>query len=103
MRHHLFLATHEALTNILKHSGATYTKISMVSTGATLEINILDDGKGFDVSAIETKNTLSGDGLSNMRRRLTDIGGHCLVESLPGRGTSIRFIISLNASVKPNP
>ena len=28
MRHHLFLATHEALTNILKHSGATRAQIA---------------------------------------------------------------------------
>ena len=34
MRHHLFLATHEALTNILKHSGATHAKISMASGNA---------------------------------------------------------------------
>jgi ligand-binding sensor domain-containing protein/signal transduction histidine kinase len=100
IRHHLFLATHEALTNILKHSGATHAKISMVSGNGSFEINIADDGKGFNAPAIESKSgppaTLSGDGLINMRRRLADIGGHCRIESTPGHGTNIRFVISLN-------
>ena len=104
MRHHLFLATHEALTNILKHSGATRARISMVFGNAAFEINISDDGKGFNSSAIESKPespaTASGDGLSNMCQRLADIGGHCSIESAPGKGTNIRFVISLNPLAK---
>jgi ligand-binding sensor domain-containing protein/signal transduction histidine kinase len=104
IRHHLFLATHEALTNILKHSGATHAKILMIFSNAVFEINISDDGKGFNPSAIESKSelptTVSGDGLSNMRRRLADIGGHCRIESTPGQGTNISFVISLNFLAK---
>jgi len=104
MRHHLFLATHEALTNILKHSGATRAKISMVSGNAVFEINISDNGKGFNASSIESKpelpTTASGDGLSNMRRRLADIGGHCRIESRPVQGTKISFVIPLNFFTK---
>ena len=100
MRHHLFLATHEALTNILKHSGATRAKISMVSDNAVFEISISDNGKCFNSSAIESKPespaTAAGDGLSNMCQRLADIGGHCSIESAPGQGTNIRFVIPLN-------
>ena len=101
IRHHLFLATHEALTNILKHSGAIHAKISMVSGNGSFEINIADDGKGFNTPAIESKSgppaTTSGDGLINMRRRLADIAGQCRIESTPGQGTNIKFVISLNS------
>ncbi len=103
MRHHLFLATHEALTNILKHSGATRAKISMVSGNAVFEINISDNGKGFNASALESNldsPARSGDGLSNMQRRLADIGGNCRIESTPDRGTNIRFVIALTLLVK---
>jgi ligand-binding sensor domain-containing protein/signal transduction histidine kinase len=103
MRHHLFLATHEALTNILKHSGATHAKITMVFGNGTFEINISDNGKGFDSPVIEsnqaspaTASAASGDGLNNMCQRLTDFGGRCRIESTPGRGTNIRFVIPLN-------
>jgi signal transduction histidine kinase len=104
MRHHLFLATHEALTNILKHSGAACAKISMASGDATFEINISDDGKGFISPATMVPSdppaTPSGDGLSNMCQRLADMGGRCSIESAPGRGTTIRFVIALNHSAK---
>jgi signal transduction histidine kinase len=104
MRHHLFLATHEALTNILKHSSATRAKISMVSRSTEFEINILDDGKGFSADAIDSKSErlalASGNGLSNMHQRMADIGGHCQIESTSGQGTNIRLVISLKLSPK---
>ncbi len=104
MRHHLFLATHEALTNILKHSGAAHAKISIVYNNATFEINISDDGKGFNSPALESKPEPpaipSGDGLNNMWQRLADIGGRCSIESALGRGTNIRFVITLNPLAK---
>ena len=104
LRHHLFLATHEALTNILKHSGATCAKISMVSGNAAFEISIADNGKGFNSSAIESKPespaTASGNGLNNMCQRLADIGGRCWIESALGQGTNIRFVIPLNFFAK---
>jgi signal transduction histidine kinase/streptogramin lyase len=103
IRHHLFLAAHEALTNILKHSGATRAKISMAAANGVFEIQISDNGKGFDSSAIEagaaSSGPGSGDGLSNMRRRLADIGGRCRISSTPGQGTTIRLVITLNSTL----
>lgn len=102
MRHHLFLATHEALTNILKHSGATHAKIVMSFGDGKFEIKISDNGKGFNASVIESKSAVSagvaaaGDGLNNMCQRLADIGGRCRIESTPGQGTNIQFVIPLN-------
>ncbi|MDB6108894.1 MAG: Histidine kinase [Pedosphaera sp.] len=105
-RHHLFLATHEALTNILKHSGATCAKISMICSAATLEIAVHDNGKGIDQAAAEAKAVGpvedSHDGLRNMRKRLADIGGECIIESVPGTGTSIRFILPLKGLPQNN-
>jgi signal transduction histidine kinase len=104
MRHHLFLATHEALTNILKHSGAAHAKISMAYDNSVFEINISDDGKGFNSPATNSKPesaaTASGDGLRNMSQRLADIGGRCSIDSTPGKGTNIRFVIPLNPLAK---
>jgi signal transduction histidine kinase len=101
MRHHLFLATHEALTNILKHSGATRAVISMVSSDVAFEIIISDNGRGFHAvelgSKAESPPAAAGDGLSNMRKRLADIGGRCAIESGTGQGTKVRFVIPLKA------
>ncbi|MFO1478106.1 MAG: two-component regulator propeller domain-containing protein [Verrucomicrobiota bacterium] len=98
VRHHLFLATHEALTNILKHSGATEARIAMAVVGSTFEIQVSDSGRGFQMPPADPRPDTaapSGDGLRNMRQRLTEIGGHCSMESTPGQGTRIRFVISL--------
>lgn len=103
MRHHLFLAVHEALTNILKHSNASRAKVSMTCTASAFEITAADNGKGFNPSATESKAELpagaAGDGLRNMHRRMADIGGHCQVDFVPGQGTTIRFVLPLNPSV----
>jgi signal transduction histidine kinase len=104
LRHHLFLATHEAFTNILKHSGATRARISIAFDNGLFEINISDDGKGFQSPAgesiAESSATVAGDGLGNMCRRLADVGGRCWIQSVPGQGTHIRFAISLNSHSK---
>jgi len=46
-RHHLFLAVHEAFTNILKHSGATRAKVTITYSPTLFEIIVADNGKGF--------------------------------------------------------
>jgi signal transduction histidine kinase/ligand-binding sensor domain-containing protein len=94
VRHHLFLATHEALTNILKHSAATRAKLSMSTANDAFEISVSDNGKGFDTSSSSNS---SGNGLINIFRRVEEIGGRYSVESQPGKGTAIRIGIPLTA------
>jgi signal transduction histidine kinase len=103
-RHHLFLAVHEALTNILKHSGATRTKITMTCPNADFEIAVSDNGSGFDPRSHDSDSGSSatgfGNGFGNMRRRLSELGGRFLLESKPGRGTTIRFAFPLNVPLR---
>jgi len=99
-RHHLFLAFHEALTNILKHSGATGVKITLACRPADFTITVADNGAGFDPGASLAGPPSSADGfcngLGNMRRRLGELGGRCRVESRIGHGTTIQFALSFN-------
>ena len=99
-RHHLFLAFHEALTNILKHSGATGVKITMACRPADFTIIVADNGAGFDLGSSLAGSSSSadgfGNGLGNMRRRLGELGGRCLVESRLGWGTTIQFALSFH-------
>ena len=103
VRHHLFLALREALANILKHSGATHTKISMSCENASLEIRVEDNGKGFDAKtqlAGDSHSNDMHDGLRNMTKRFTDVGGQCFIESTVGSGTAIKFILPLKTAGK---
>jgi ligand-binding sensor domain-containing protein/signal transduction histidine kinase len=103
IRHHLFLAAHEAMTNILKHSGATCARISMACNNGTFEIVISDNGKAFDLAGRKSEFAagVSRDGLSNMSKRLADIGGHCRIEPVSGHGTTLHFTLPLQ-TFQPN-
>jgi ligand-binding sensor domain-containing protein/signal transduction histidine kinase len=100
-RHHLFLAVHEALTNILKHSEARQARIAIACGGNTVEITVSDNGKGFDPASNGSASSAAGfgNGLGNMRRRMSELGGQCSLESRPGQGVTIRFVLRLKGSV----
>jgi len=102
-RHHLFLAIDEALTNILKHSGATRARIAMACHDADFVVTVSDNGAGFDPVSVESNSSNSAagfcNGLDNMRRRLAALGGQCLVDSRVGQGTTVRFVLSFEVPV----
>lgn len=102
IRHHLLLAVHEAFSNMLKHSGATRGKISVVCADEKLEVVVSDNGHGFTEHKSGTNGNGNGaelgNGLRNMRQRLTDIGGDCSIKSEPGKGTTIHFILPLKTA-----
>jgi signal transduction histidine kinase len=42
----------------------------------------------------------NGNGLSNMRQRLAEIGGRCDIASAPGKGTRVAFTVTLQGGAK---
>jgi len=101
VRHHLFLAVHEALTNVLKHSGATRVNVAVACHDSRLEIQVEDNGRGFVPPArlpAPANGDDSGNGLRNMRQRIEAVGGECLMESAPGRGTTVKFILKMTTT-----
>jgi signal transduction histidine kinase/streptogramin lyase len=84
-RHNLFMAVKEALNNALKHSAATEVRIGLGVTDGRMAITIADNGRGFAVDQARGR----GNGLENMRQRLTQIGGRLMLESEPGKGARI--------------
>lgn len=99
-RHHLFLAVHEALTNVLKHSGAKRVKVTIACPDAVLQIQVSDEGKGFGATTQPSQTRESTDGLQNMHQRMDVIGGQCRIESTPERGTAVEFKLPLNREAK---
>ena len=85
----LIQVTREALSNVGRHADATSVRVTLrrIDTGAELEID--DDGAGFDVDGP------TGMGLANLRERVDAIGGELAVESLPGEGTTVRARLPL--------
>jgi signal transduction histidine kinase len=87
----IYLASKEAVNNIVKHASAKHVKITAIVILTRLKVEIFDNGKGFDISTLKT----SGNGLNNIRRRIEDLGGRIFIESKPGEGTQIWFEIEL--------
>jgi signal transduction histidine kinase len=81
------MAVKEALNNSLKHAQAKEVRIGLAVTDSQVTITIADNGRGFVIGQARGK----GNGLDNMRRRLEQIGGRLVLESEPGRGTTIRL------------
>jgi len=61
-----------------------------------IELQIRDDGVGFDPSvAITQQDAHTGLGLIGIRQRAADVGGHVSIRSQPGSGTEIVALLSL--------
>lgn len=84
-RHELFLALKETLHNIVQHSHATEVEFHLHAAKQLLEIEIIDNGCGFDLAAA----TDAGHGLKNLPERLARLGGSGELKSQPGRGTTV--------------
>lgn len=93
-RHNVFLAVKEAMHNVAKHSDASEVCLRIRCHDQKLEIDVEDNGHGFDVA----NGAYSGDGLGNMRLRLAEIGGHLEIRSQPSRGTRVLFALPIEES-----
>ena len=87
LRHNVFLAIQEALNNILKHSQAKEMWLRLTLENQEVRIEVEDNGRGFNSDAVAP----GGNGLGNMKSRLTESGGRMELRSQPGQGTRIRF------------
>jgi signal transduction histidine kinase len=85
----IYRLVQESLTNVGKYAEARQVDISLRSYSNHVEVDIKDDGKGFDVRAARP----STHGLAGMRHRVEAAGGRLTVFSRPGRGTRITAVM----------
>jgi signal transduction histidine kinase len=80
----------EAVTNALKHAGATVVSVDARVDGATLAVRVTDDGRGF---------AAGGDGhtggLVHMRDRVHALGGTLRLQTAPAQGTVVEAVFPL--------
>jgi len=100
-RHNLFLTFEETLNNVLKHSNATHVKVTMSVDGHEFELAVADNGRGFDADSLlaakgDAGTGRRGNGLHNMRQRLTVLDGTLSVTSNDGGGTTVTMRLHLN-------
>ncbi len=78
----------ESLTNIARHARATQVRVKFFVQGQTLELEVCDNGKGFDVN----QNVSGHYGLIGMHERARLTGGQIAIES-DANGTCVQFVV----------
>ncbi|MDZ4698596.1 MAG: PAS domain S-box protein [Rhodothermales bacterium] len=91
----LFRIFQEALTNIMKHSGASSMRTHLAVEHDTLTMEIADDGRGIRPEDIEQSTSL---GLLNMRERIFPWNGSVAIDGKPNQGTRITVRVRLPQS-----
>ena len=95
-----FLSFREALTNAVTHAKASRIDVVLETAAtASLQLQIIDDGVGFD--RVRTFKAPSGLGLSMISERAESIGGSARIRSAPGDGTTVTIGIPLDSHDVP--
>ena len=92
-RHHLLLAVKEALSNAVRHAAPRTIRLKIHARDGWLEVVVADDGSGFQPD----QGRAGGHGLANMAERMSLAGGRAEIRSEPGKGTTVTFLMPLNA------
>lgn len=94
-RHELFLAAKETLNNVVRHAKATDVEFRLAIEQGEFRIIVIDNGRGFNAAS-----SLTGNGLKNLPRRLSGIGGNYKIESTPGKGTTVTISLRISPLAK---
>jgi len=88
--HEIVQLTREALSNVVRHAGASHAWVRLVQNDSSAVLTVEDDGAGFSPRGVS-----AGNGLRNMRERVIALGGGLKLTSRKGKGTRLRFTVPL--------
>lgn len=108
VRREVFAIFKESINNSVKYSECKNIAADFRIENGSFLLKITDDGRGFDTAEILSENfspEMGGNGLVNMRRRASELGGACRIISSIGEGTSIflEFPHNLSANERDAP
>lgn len=92
----VFRIVQEMVSNIHKHACAKNSVVKIEMLNNRINIQVRDDGKGFNMNKIMANKEREGYGLIGMRERVQLLNGDISIVSAPGKGTSISISIPLD-------
>ena len=92
----LYRVTQEAVGNAIRHARATQVSIGVAQRNDTVELEVIDDGIGFNTDDVERRRP--GMGLFTMRERAALVGGRLTLQSVPGVGTRVLVAVPMTAA-----
>ena len=96
----LYRVAQEAVGNAIRHANATRVSICVAQGNGVVELEVGDDGVGFNTGEVEKRRP--GMGLFTMRERAALVGGRVTLQSLPGVGTRVLVVVPVSAAA-PKP
>jgi PAS domain S-box-containing protein len=84
----------EALTNVARHAGTKEVEVRVWLSGATLSVQVEDQGVGFDADAVLAAGQSAG--LPGVQERVRLLGGRLTIDSTPGGGTHLMAELPLD-------
>ena len=96
-----YVVVQEALTNVLRHAGATTAWVRVRRSGPDLEIVVRDDGRRPPPEASEARG--HGMGIPGMRSRVQALGGALEAGPLPAGGFEVRAVLPTEALAEDVP
>jgi PAS domain S-box-containing protein len=91
----LFKAVRELLMNVIKHAKAATVEVIITDLEKNIDVQVKDDGVGFDVSKIHGFIKKASFGILNLTERIKYIGGAVEFSSEPGQGTAVKITVPL--------
>jgi signal transduction histidine kinase len=89
----IYRVVQESLANSFRHAGPASRTVSVSRSTGSVEVEIADDGTGFDIAEVSSDTSL---GLALMRERVEVLRGTFVVRSNPARGTTVRATIPID-------
>jgi signal transduction histidine kinase len=83
---HLYRIVQEALSNLVKHSGADHARFGLERDIKCIRLRLWDNGRGFDANQAARREGL---GLTSIAERTRMLGGTANIQSTPGAGTRL--------------
>jgi PAS domain S-box-containing protein len=98
----IFRIVQEALTNVHRYSGSRTAVVRLNAEAGRIHIEIADDGCGLPVISREGSKVIRfGVGIAGMRERVLQLNGKFEIEGTPGRGTTVRVELPIDAAPDP--
>jgi signal transduction histidine kinase len=97
----LYRVTQEALRNVAKHARARQVGVTLTRTAAGLQLSVVDDGTGFDVTATRAQGT--GLGLVSIDERVRQLRGRVRIDTQGRGGTHLHVQIPMPDARSPAP
>jgi two-component system sensor histidine kinase UhpB len=89
-RKNFYLFFKEAINNAAKYSGAKKVSVSITKNDKRIEMNIRDNGRGFDTAKL-----FNGNGMSTLKKRAGELYADFKIQSLLQAGTSVRLLFKI--------